>query len=103
MDEVLSAQQVHADSIAYVFDNDEQVYNLIMDKAREVYNQEGRRAMLSTYIEQLYIETVDFAIEEWDGTTGDLLRSILYGWGTAPFDIIADSYLTTVAEELANA
>lgn len=103
MDEVLSAQQVHANSIAYVFDNDEGSYNHIMTKAREVYNQEGRRAMLSDFIAELYNEVVDPAVEHFDNITSDLIRSIVYGWGQAPFDLLADNYLTYVAEELANA
>jgi hypothetical protein len=94
MSDALTAVQQHASSVDLVFSNDERVYNLMYAKAQEVYNQEGGTYELATFIEQLYNETVEFFIDELPkGTSQDLFREVMYGWGIEPYMAIARVYI----------
>jgi hypothetical protein len=96
-----TATQQFADDYMLVIENDREGWDEITQEARRVnYNMPQLSDSIREQFEQLASQVIENSEEEVTEFGVNVLRQILLGWGSSPFDIIAREVIARDKESL---
>jgi len=94
MENTYTPQQQFALDVAMILENDKKSYQKIQQRAKEIRKHSNSSAsLLSDFIREMVESSVINAINDVDNVGHWLIREVMFGWGVAPYDIIAREIL----------
>ena len=89
-----TAKDQFADDFLLVADNDQELYNSLRESAQELNNVPQLSDKLREEYELLAEQVCELVDNNISDTAGLLMRQLLQGWGSSPFDEIARELLS---------